>query len=90
MHTSKRKVSMFLLGSVAITLASFLFLGGNTPQNFDKKAVVKLYSGDKLVATWDATSVGKVDGNTYVFTTDTPPRPTQVRISGTYSVETLP
>lgn len=84
------KLTIIILGLTGVTVLSSLFLSGTAQQEFDKKAVVKLYSGDKLVATWNATSVGQVDGNSYVFTVGTSPRPTQVRISGTYSVETAP
>jgi hypothetical protein len=84
------KTTLIVFALISITALSSLFLSGTAQQEFDKKAVIKLYSGDKLVATWNATSVGQVDGNSYVFTVGTSPRPTQVRISGTYSVETVP
>jgi len=77
--------ALVLLGVIALIWVS------NAPaQNIDRRAIVKLYSGGKLVSTWEATSVGHLDGNTFVFTVGSPPSPRQVRISGTYSFETIP
>lgn len=53
-------------------------------------AIVKLYSGGALAAKWDAVSVGRAEGDTYVFTTAYGTKEQVVRIRGTYSVETIP
>ena len=53
-------------------------------------AVVKLYSGGEVVGKWDAISIGKVEGDTYVFTTAHGVKEPQIRIRGAYSVETIP
>jgi hypothetical protein len=90
MRLSLLRVFLGVFTIAVITVCGSLLFPGRAQQHFDKVAIVKLYSGDRLVATWDATSVGHVEGNTFVFTVGTPPRPTEVRISGTYSVETIP
>jgi hypothetical protein len=62
----------------------------NAPaQSVDRKAIVKLYSGDKVVGTWEAISLGSPDGESLVFTIGSSSFPKQVRISGTYSVEVV-
>lgn len=48
--------------------------------------VVKLYSNGDVVGSWEAVSIGEVEGNSLVFETE---RKKKVRISGTYSVEPM-
>ena len=77
--------------ALVLAVAIVLFWISKAPaQNYDRRAIVKLYSGGQLVATWDATSIGHMDGNTLLFAIGTAPSSTQVRISGTFSVENVP
>ncbi|HWP83024.1 MAG TPA: hypothetical protein VNN76_10260 [Bacteroidota bacterium] len=72
-----------LIGGFLFGLLGFV----QTTAQSDTMTTVKLYSGDKLVATWENASLGTVEGNTYVFTLRHQGR--QVRICGTYSVEVV-
>jgi hypothetical protein len=83
-----KKIRLVALGFVitAISLA-VLLLPARSSAQFPKETTVKLYAGEKLVATWENAHAGRVDGNTYVFTI--PPENREVRISGTYSVEAI-
>jgi hypothetical protein len=57
-----------------------------TPQ-YSKRCVVKLYSGNTVVASWDALGFGQIEGETLVFTIGNDISPKKVRISGTWSIE---
>ncbi|MFA6439413.1 MAG: hypothetical protein WCX28_08900 [Bacteriovoracaceae bacterium] len=58
-----------------------------TPVQYNKRCVVKLYSGTSVVATWDALGFGQLEGETLVFTVGSDISPKKVRISGTWSIE---
>jgi uncharacterized membrane protein len=60
-------------------------------RSFDKRYSVKLYAGDKVVATWDAKNIGTIEGTTLTFSvgSDMDINARQVRICGTYSVEEI-
>jgi hypothetical protein len=65
-----------------------VFLTARTrSQSLSKRYVIKLYSGDKVVATWEARDFGRVDGESLAFSVGSDIYPRQVRINGTYSVE---
>lgn len=89
-----KRLMMPLLVLTTILLA--LVLGGlslqskASPQVTEKVAIVKLYSAGNVVATWEASSLGYCDGNSFVFNVGLAPNVRQVRICGTYSVEQLP
>ena len=87
----KIKVSfkIFLITLIVIattTIATNLLTLKVSQADTWKKAVVKLYSSGQVVGTWEALDVGTVEGDSLVFTID---RGKTVRISGTYSVETI-
>jgi hypothetical protein len=50
-------------------------------------AKVRLYSNGAVVGEWNAVGAGKVEGDTFVFPTQSGPSQTEVRISGTFSYE---
>ena len=50
-------------------------------------ATVKLYSNGQVVGTWVAVDIGKVQGNSLVFTLNND-KDKEIRICGTYSIET--
>jgi len=92
-NTMRHNFHRIIISVAVLALCGLLALiwSSKSPaQNMDRRAIVNLYSGGKVVATWEATSVGHLEGNTFVFTVGSPPNPKQVRISGTYSFETLP
>lgn len=83
-----KKMSMFAAGFVVIAIIlAVSILPAKSSAQFPKETTVKLYCGDKLVASWENAREGRVEGNTYVFTM--PPENKEVRISGTYSVEVI-
>lgn len=86
---NRRALIALLVGSVLIAIA-FFYMPSATGQSYDKGAVVKLYSGNRLVATWTAVSMGHADGNTFVFNVGSTTSPAEVRICGTYTVERIP
>lgn len=82
------RIRIFVAGSAVIAiLCGVLFLPAKSNAQFPKEITVKLYCGDKLVASWENAHEGRVEGNTYVFSM--PPDNKEVRISGTYSVEAI-
>lgn len=72
--------------SFIILLALFVSSPSSNAQ-IGGTTVVKLYSGDKLVASWEKAAPGHAEGNTYVFRYGVFER--EVRINGTYSVEVV-
>ena len=76
-----------LVGLVVAILISILAFSTLFSQSQPKRYTVKLYSGDKTVATWMALDWGHADGQTLVFTVGDRNSPTRVRINGTFSVE---
>ena len=84
------KVKMLLLSLLIISALLLTFMA--TPakpvrSKFDKLYTVKLYAGEKLVATWEAIGEGRHDGESFVFNTSSTIEPRMIRIHGTYSVE---
>jgi hypothetical protein len=81
------KVKIYsLIGIVVIGLTIFLTTITSS-QGITKHYGVKLYSGDKVIASWDARELGRVDGESLTFSVGSDLNPRYVRISGTYSVE---
>jgi hypothetical protein len=74
-------VIVFLLGVAVYSIAT------PVPPQYNKRCVVKLYSGNTVVATWDALGFGQVEGQTLIFTVGNDISPKKVRISGTWSIE---
>jgi hypothetical protein len=74
-----------------ITLVVLGFAGSelavSNPPGYNKKCIVKLYSGSTVVGTWEALNFGQVEGETLVFTIGNDINPKKVRISGPWSVE---
>lgn len=73
-----------LLCSLCVLVFTF---ARSSPPPMNKHCIVKLYSGDKVVATWEAIDFGQVDGQVLVFSVGNDLSPRRVRISGTYSIE---
>ena len=90
MRSSAKKSFVALAIVSSLVIGAFLLISKANSQAYDKGEIVKLYSGNNLVATWKAVSHGQTDGNTYVFKVGTNTSPVEVRISGTYSVERIP
>jgi hypothetical protein len=82
-----KRVSILFLFILFIVIFSLLIPLPASHAQISGTTVVKLYSGDKLVATWENALPGSVVGNAYVFRHGTFER--EVRISGTYSVEVV-
>lgn len=59
----------------------------SNPPGYNKKCIVKLYSGTAVVGTWEALNFGQVEGETLTFTIGNDINPKKVRISGTWSIE---
>jgi len=85
----KRKI--ILLVSVIAILVFALSMSQLPAQSPQNKYVVKLYSGEKVIAQWVSTSLGTVEGTSLVFTSSQGYDETklQVRISGHYTVEQI-
>jgi hypothetical protein len=72
---------ILVLGIAALSIAT------PSPTQLTKRYVVKLYSGNSVVGTWEALGAGQVEGTTFVFTIGNDISPKKVRISGTWSIE---
>lgn len=72
---------ILLLGIAAVGIAT------PSPTQITKRYVVKLYSGNTVVGTWEALGAGQVEGTTFVFSIGNDISPRKVRISGTWSIE---
>ena len=81
------KYKPFIIAAMVIGIIVFFAYPTTYSQSQPKRYVVKLYSGDKLVQTWEALDWARDEGETLVFTVGDRHSPTRVRISGTYSVE---
>jgi hypothetical protein len=76
-------IILFIVAGLAI-----FGINHSRSQSQPKRYVIKLYSGDQLVATWESFDLGSVnDNNTLLFNVGDRKYPRRVRISGTYSVE---
>lgn len=53
----------------------------------DRKATVRLYSAGNVVGVWEARGPGVMEGDSYVFTVQQGSQRSEVRVSGTFSVE---
>jgi hypothetical protein len=76
-----------LLCIVAVS-ANLLRAKPNTSE-LEQKYIVKLYSGDKVVATYEAIGACRLDGYTLVFNVNSTLEQRTVRICGTSSVEQI-
>ncbi len=83
----KRFVVTLLLISIALIFSASMRAPS---QNLSKRYLVRLYAGDKVVGTWSALNIGKIEGQTLTFATGDEVTSYQVRIQGTYSVEEQP
>ena len=81
-------VAIFVVALIVIVLA--ISVPREARSQTTVLAVVKLYSGGTLAQKWNAISIGKIEGETYVFKVASGVREQEVRIRGTYSVETIP
>jgi hypothetical protein len=79
-----------IVGILLISLIAFIITRVMSQVNTNRYAV-KMYSGEKVIATWTARDFGRIDGETLIFTIggDFEPVIRQVRISGTYTVEQI-
>jgi hypothetical protein len=78
-------ISLFVLSALLISFT--LIPAKPVNSKLDKIFTVRLYSGEKLMGSWQAIGEGLVDGDSYVFNTASTLEPRMVRIQGTYSVE---
>lgn len=82
----KRKSIIIIAALVLIGLTIF-GVTQVTSQSQPRYYTVKLYSGDRVVATWQALDWGKIDDQTFIFSVGDRKYPKRVRIVGTFSVE---
>jgi len=81
------------LAAAAGAIAALAFAAGvltaprDSAADLQHKAVVKLYSGGAAVAQWDASGLGQLEGESYVFPVRHGVRDLKVRVAGSYSVE---
>ncbi|MHB1048478.1 MAG: hypothetical protein ACYC09_00205 [Bacteroidota bacterium] len=80
-YKSKLGLSIIILSIIIIVFST------SFSQSQPKRYIVKLYSGNTMVATWTALDWGSADGQTLVFTVGERHNPMRVRINGTYSIE---
>lgn len=83
------KVKIIILVGILILSFTVFLTTRTTSQSFTKRYIVKLYSGEKVIASWEAHEPGRVEGESLAFSTGSDLHPRQVRICGTYSVEEL-
>ena len=81
-----KRTSITVAAIVLIGLSIFT-ISRTTSQSQPRHYAVKLYSGDKVVGTWQALDWGKIDDQTLVFSVGDVRYPRRVRIVGTFSVE---
>ncbi len=84
-----KKSKMFLIAIIIFTgviVTTSIFFRNKSHAGLWTKAVVKLYSNGQVSNTWEATDLGKIDGNSIIFTIADDK---QIRICGTYSVEII-
>ncbi len=77
--------------SIVLTLVLAVSMSNLPAQNVQKKYIVKLYSGEKVIAQWVSTSIGTVEGTSLVFTAAQGYDETKllIRICGRYTVEEM-
>jgi len=79
-----------ILASILIFAAlTFVLITHSKSQSLSSRYLVKLYSGDKVVATWEAKEIGKIEGQSLIFTSGSDLNPKMVRIQGSFSVEEM-
>ena len=80
-----------LIFSSAILLAALIIfmVTGSSSQVGTKQYTVNLYSGGRVVATWNAHSIARTEGETLTFFIGSETYPHQVTINGTFSVEQI-
>ncbi|MFA6541267.1 MAG: hypothetical protein WCT99_06650 [Bacteroidota bacterium] len=78
-----------LIFSSALLLAALIvfMVSGSTSQVGTHQYTVNLYSGGRVVATWDAHAIARNEGETLTFFVGSETYPHQVTINGTFSVE---
>lgn len=77
-----------IIASLVLIICLVVFgTASPTPPQYNKRCVVKLYSGNSVVATWEALGFGQIEGQTLVFSVGNDISPKKVRISGTWSIE---
>ncbi len=85
MAQKSKGILLVTLVVIAVSaLFSIVLLMRKSHAGIWKQAIVKLYSDGQVVGTWEAVDLGKVEGNSLVFTIQDNKK---VRICGTYSVE---
>jgi hypothetical protein len=88
MRTVKKIILPLVIVCVIIVSVTLLRAKSNTSE-LEQKYIVKLYAGDKVVATYQAIGACRVDGYTLVFNLNPTLEQKMVRICGTYSVEQI-
>lgn len=73
--------------AVLVLVVISIFVVRSYSQSQPKRYMIKLYSADRVIGTWDALDYGKVDGQSLEFHVGNRSFPTRVRINGTFSVE---
>lgn len=81
----KRRSSIGI--ALLVLVIGSLFFVRSFSQSQPKRYLVKLYSADRVVGTWEALDYGNVDGQSLEFHVGNRSFPTRVRINGTFSVE---
>ncbi len=83
----KTKLSFALILIIALMLS--IFNAQSPSQDLTRYYIVKLYSGDKVIGTWQSRDIGKIEGQslTFVVKGDFDISARTVRIQGVYTVE---
>jgi hypothetical protein len=85
----KTKFCFALVLIVAILLV--IINAQSSSQSLTRYYIVKLYSGEKVIGTWQSRDIGKVEGEslTFVVKGDFDINARTVRIQGVYTVEEI-
>ena len=80
--------SKSIVGLIALLIGIVIFVFTTSfSQSQPKHYVIKLYSGNNVVATWEALDWGTFDGQSLTFNVGDRHTPKRVKITGTFSVE---
>jgi hypothetical protein len=85
----KRK--LILIASFALIIGFALSFSTLFGRNAEKRYIVKLFSGERVISQWTSTSIGTIEGTSLTFTSlqGLNPIKLQIRICGKYTVEEI-
>lgn len=92
----KSTYSLLLILTLSLATMAFVHFDKENPNasvtdtSMEVTEHIRLYSDGELVGEWEGIGRGKVEGDTYIFTTERGSYSNQIRIKGDFVVETLP